>query len=672
MTRASVVSWTITSQNRHNQFHDEEATKTSVAFRRHRRRRRRHQASRSPLIGLTGMGIGLGAAIVGSLAAVLALGVGVWQIWIMLHPKPTGPTSNDDTEGVQSTGGGAAPPEKWADKGIEVPVQMDLLPANVIGRDDVLGTLRRQYRHGGLIVLTGAGGMGKSTIARELVHRIPMRPRGQDGIFRWEVSAWPTERRFIDGLTTVARDMGATEADLKAISTLQPHGPERLWKLLEQGPKGWLLIIDNADKPELLAGPGASDTEIRRLTEGKGWARTSGHGLTIVTSRESGQDREEGLWPLRAIIIPIERLSDSDAAEILLAEAPHAGNEMQARALAERLGGLPLILHLVGRYLKSDYVVDFATFDAYRQALKKDPRVIRRLNRGPELRLLDNDPEKLEDFKRVMVMFTWELSLDALANRRLPQARPLLRLLSCDAAAIPIPVSLLKAELLDRLVHTSIDAGSNPAAGGVPVDEILEGLGALGLINPVPLGNEKALFVHPVIADTNRIYLREPGPSDPSPILVLQTAVDLLAGALDDLAEDRPQDWPTFRVLTPHLQALIANSIPGPDEGGVGRLDEDHLDPASSSTTSAGTAAPRVRRARLQHDAHRQPDSPGPAALHQHFPVGCPVGNGAFDVGDGVVGPPRTTHHARVGQKVMGVEGPGVNVFQPDRLAPFQ
>ena len=177
-----------------------------------------------------------------------------------------------------------------------------------------------------------------------------------------------------------------------------------------------------------------------------------------------------------------------------------------------------------------------------------------------------------------MVMFTWELSLDTLANRRLPQARPLLRLLSCYAAAIPIPVSLLKAQILDRLVNTSIDPAGDSGAGGVPVDEILEGLGALGLINPVLLGNEKALFVHLVIADTNRIYLREPGPSDPSPTRVLQTAIDLLAAALDDLAEDQPQDWPTFRVLTPHLQALITSSVPGSDEGDVRRLDEDHLD----------------------------------------------------------------------------------------------
>jgi len=524
------------------------------------------------------MDIGLVAAVVGSAAAVLALGVGAWQVWIMLHSQRAGDGRNGNAEHPQPTGGGSAPPEKWADKGIEVPVQVDLLPDNVRGRNDLLGELKKQYRDGGLVVLTGAGGMGKSTIARELVRRMLMRSRAQDGLFRWEVPGWPTERRFIDGLTTVARDLGATEADLEAISSLQQNGPERLWKLLEQGPKGWLLIIDNADKPEFLAGPGASGTEIRRLTEGKGWARSSNRGLTIVTSRESGKDREEGLWPARAIIRTIERLSDSDAAEILLDEAPNAGNELQARVLAQRLGGLPLILHLVGRYLKSDFVVEYPTFDAYRQALEKDPRVIRLLNRGPELRLLDSDPEKLEDFKRVMVMFTWELSLDALANRRLPQARPLLRLLSCYAAAIPIPVSLLKADLLDRLVQSPIDEASSPSAGSVPVDEILEGLGALGLISPVSQGNEKALFVHPVIADTNRIYLRERGSSDPSPILVLQTAVDLLASVLDDLAEDRPQDWPTFRALTPHLQALITNSVAGPDEGDARRLGEDYLD----------------------------------------------------------------------------------------------
>jgi len=43
---------------------------------------------------------------------------------------------------------------------------------------------------------------------------------------------------------------------------------------------------------------------------------------------------------------------------------------------------------------------------------------------------------------RTTVRRIWELTLDALAAHQLPQARPLLRLLSCYAAAVPIPASL--------------------------------------------------------------------------------------------------------------------------------------------------------------------------------------------------------------------------------------
>ena len=64
------------------------------------------------------------------------------------------------------------------------------------------------------------------------------------------------------------------------------------------------------------------------------------------------------------------------------------------------------------------------------------------------------------------------------------------------------------------------------------------------------------MAIHPVIADTNRAYLLESS-SVPNSLLVCQTAVKLLANVLDGLEDDRPTDWPIFRVLTPHLQALL-------------------------------------------------------------------------------------------------------------------
>ena len=41
---------------------------------------------------------------------------------------------------------------------------------------------------------------------------------------------------------------------------------------------------------------------------------------------------------------------------------------------------------------------------------------------------------------------TWELSLDALEAQGTGQARPLLRVLSCFASAVPVPALLLDRE----------------------------------------------------------------------------------------------------------------------------------------------------------------------------------------------------------------------------------
>jgi energy-coupling factor transporter ATP-binding protein EcfA2 len=488
--------------------------------------------------------------IVSIVAVVAATAIGLWQIWIMTHPKPPAP----QPDGSEWVGTSAA-------------VALDLLPAKVRGRVDLLGELQRQLHEGGLLVLVGTGGMGKSTLARELARRMR-----SDGPPRWEVSGL-TKEALRAGLITVARELKAGVDELRSIGTPEPSGPDSLWKLLNAGPKGWLLIVDNADDPEFLATPSVQGAEPPRVADGRGWARTTQRGLILITSRysdgsttrrENGETRVESVWPSRAIVRRVDRLSDHDAAQVLLDRAPEAGNENQALELARRLGGLPLVLRLAGSYLRSEYV-DNATFDAFREALERDPRVIRRLNLGDEA-----------EAERAMVMFTWELSLDALARRRMPQARPLLRLLSCFALGHPIPLSLIKADLLHPLLHSSIEPDAR-SEGDTLVEQLLQGLGSVGLIDAVRLDGKKALVVHPVIAYTNRVHLLEPEPSDPSPILVRGTAIDLLAAAHGNLTEDRPSDWQTFRELTPHLEALLDISTPASDEGDMNRLDENHI-----------------------------------------------------------------------------------------------
>jgi tetratricopeptide (TPR) repeat protein len=221
------------------------------------------------------------------------------------------------------------------------------------------------------------------------------------------------------------------------------------------------------------------------------------------------------------------------------------------------------------------------------------------------IQLLDpelDDPERVE---REMVMFTWEMSLDALADYGLPQARAVLRLLSCYAPAVPIPLNLFTSGL-NPLLNTPGEPALSSVAESVQIDRVLRGLDHLGLIDAASLPDSEtddtaksagrrrtklhgqdALVVHPVIADTNRVYLIEPKPSDPEPLLVRSIAVSLLASVLDTLSSDHPSDWPTFRILVPHLQALLANS--------AARLNDDAVDVLVAAAGHAAVAYGQMR-----------------------------------------------------------------------------
>jgi hypothetical protein len=221
--------------------------------------------------------------------------------------------------------------------------------------------------------------------------------------------------------------------DLQSIAAQAPDGPDRLWALLDRADEGWLLVLDNADQPELLAAVAAS------TIDGNGWARSSNKGLVVITSRHT--DRRT--WGRDARIEPIGPLGDDDAAQVLLDLAREAGDRGHAEALARRLGCLPLALHLAGTYLGSR-PARLPSFAAYEEALDVPADVTYLLTPDPDTPAA-RDP-------RSTIMRTWELSLDELARRDVPQARPALRLLSCFAPTTPIPLAMLDSEAMTELM----------------------------------------------------------------------------------------------------------------------------------------------------------------------------------------------------------------------------
>ena len=592
------------------------------------------------------MDLGLIVGVVGTSAGVVAALVAYLQLRRMKVPPtslpPIEPLPDSIVHGSAAgrrarSSGDHAPAPSAADFGLPVRVLTERLPKHVRGREPLLHRLAEHLNQGGLVVLTGSGGMGKSTVARQLARQVPIPGPGEVRPPVWEVSCADLPS-LTGGLISIAVGLEASESDLQAIANLAPSGPDRFWGLLEEkAPKGWLLIVDNADSQEFLAAPalpGAAN--VPRLHDGTGWARTTRRGLMLVTSRRResvryGTRRSESsrnvIWPDGASIYEVGPLSESEAAKVLMDWAPQAGELKQARALGFRLGGLPLALRLAGQYLSSEYVPG-ASFAAYLQALDADPRKIQEID--PD----HDDPERVE---REMVMFTWELSLDALRDYGLPQARALLRLLCCYAPTVPIPLSLFSSELLEPLLSATADPVRSFATADVSLAEVLRGLHHLGLIDSamlsakaaggtfdrpsvgrLMLNNKNALVVHPVIADTNRVYLLKPRPADPDPRLVRQAAVNLLAAALDGLTSSSPSDWPTFRVLTPHLQALLANS--------AGQLTDDALEVLVRITGDIAMAYGQMRSAELGLDmvtsvlaqASRRIDEQKPVILIAH------------------------------------------------------
>ncbi|MFC0039409.1 tetratricopeptide repeat protein [Actinomadura rayongensis] len=447
------------------------------------------------------MGFGWDAlgAVAGVVAAVPVVGVGLRGV--LRRPARLPPPD----PGPERPGGTSVAPPTGA------------LPRRLLGRAAERRALRR--RGGAVIVLAGLGGQGKTTLAADLAERW-RRGRRRDV---WWVSA-ADETTLRAGLVTVARRLGASPATERALAGGAPDAPDLLWALLDRAPRRWLLVFDNADVPSLLAArPGAAPGD------GTGLPRASRRGLTVVTTRDDSAET----WGRHARVLRIGPLDEDDAVRLLRDLAPRAGSDDEARALARRLGRLPLALQLAGRYLGSP-APRWSTFAAYRRALD-DGAGLTRLSGG-------DDP-------RSAAMWTWEITLDHLASSGHPEVRPLLRILSCCAAATPVPRSALFAVRLD-----------------VPPDEadrrVEAGVELLRRYGLVEVG-DAAVLVHPLVADASRAHL--PGEDWAG---TWRAAVGLVVRTLDGLDPLSPADWPRYVATEPHLHALVATMPDGLDAPG--------------------------------------------------------------------------------------------------------
>jgi hypothetical protein len=237
---------------------------------------------------------------------------------------------------------------------------------------------------------------------------------------------------------------------------------------------------------------------------------------------------------------------------MLLALAPAAGEEGEARALARRLGGHPLSLRLAGSFLHSR-AAQGATFAAYERTL--DEQVQEELHAPPG--------------RHAPTARALELSLGALAQQGIPQTRPVLQLASCYAPA-PIPASLLNARSLTEAGLLTDSGDTSPAAEG-QAEEALRELQLTGILEPADGG----IALHTVIIEAGRASMDG---SDLASARIRHAAIELLHSCTSKLPYDHPESWPHYLLLGPHLLSLL---------DAAGQVDREHLGLLMEAATCA-------------------------------------------------------------------------------------
>ncbi|WP_444961094.1 tetratricopeptide repeat protein [Nocardiopsis sp. M1B1] len=343
-------------------------------------------------------------------------------------------------------------------------------PATAVrGREELLEALGGAMEAGAPVphVLTGPGGFGKTTVAAALAERAR-----RDG---WTVF-WLRPGSVASSMVEAAVEVGGSRQEAERVKGARRQAARWVWRHLDAAARPWLLVIDNADRPEEL------DPE-NRPGDQLGWMRASPGGFVLVTSRVD----DPAQWaPAR--VHRIGELEGSAASEAL---ADHAGaggaaGLAGAEELARRLGGVPLALSLAGRILATHRVL-FPDAHA----------LLARLDEG--VGALDELAAPFVtggDVERGLLSGVWELSL-RLVEEREPRAVPLLKLLSIfggKGREIPLrrlPMSRMSGDPLGFLDEAELARAVNS-------------LVVQGLVTVVTAHGETVLRLHPLVSETVR------------------------------------------------------------------------------------------------------------------------------------------------------------------------
>jgi tetratricopeptide (TPR) repeat protein/transcriptional regulator with XRE-family HTH domain len=441
------------------------------------------------------------------------------------HPRPTGPWPAGDS----------------AIASIRPPVERLRREPQLRGRAELFQALASstiEQKQPRVHVLHGPGGSGKSFLSLNLARWAMSR-----GIRTWWISAGETVTVSL-GMQVLAVELGASPRQLELGSPA-----DLAWRLLNGYRRPWLLVVDNADDP--LTDFASPDAPISDAT---GWLRPieGRHGTVVVTTRD-GTTGTWGVAPSWLRLMPLGLLDFPTAAHVLREiTGDAAGSHEEAVEVAARLGGLPLALRLAGLHIREARKVPCEL--AWPDLAVSFPEYARALDLGLHEEVLSPEVPR---WRRARVDQTWEISLDVLESRGLSDARVLLRLLSCFAAA-PIASGLLLDPAV--LAKSPLFAHGQPAErpSGRRLWTLIQALAGLGLVDILHDSAEDepltdVVVLHPVLRAVYRRHAevrRELGE-------YVSLLVALLDRAARGLYPSDPVSWPRWRGIAVHCHGPL-------------------------------------------------------------------------------------------------------------------
>ncbi|NGO47964.1 FxSxx-COOH system tetratricopeptide repeat protein, partial [Streptomyces ureilyticus] len=366
---------------------------------------------------------------------------------------------------------------------------------NFTGRDELITQLHDRLvdRRAAIVpqAFFGLGGVGKTQLAVEYIYRY----QSQYELIWWINSEDPSLVR--SSLAALAPHLGLDAA---------PSGDEALPLVLDALRRGspyrrWLLVFDNADRPE--------DLED---------CFPSGEGHILITSRNQG-------WAGHAHPVSVDVFSRDESVRFLQRRAPGMPAEDASR-LAEALGDLPLAVEQAGAW----HAETAMSVDEYLGLLREHTG-----------RLLDTSVPS--GYPRSVVA-TWNLSMERLA-RRSPAAVQLLRLCSCMAPE-PISWALLRSAAFAPLPSPLAEALRDPVELGLATREI----GRLALARIDHRSN--SLQMHRLV---QAVLLNQMTPEEQEATYHL---THVLLAAADPQAPQDDENWRRYAELRPHIRPTRA------------------------------------------------------------------------------------------------------------------